>query len=462
MGGVSAPLPRIRGYRLVQKLGEGGMGCVYLGEDELLQRLVAIKTISPSRAGEGEARARFLREARTLATLDHPHVVRVYALGESDAQLYLVMEYVEGQTLAAHLASAGPLPVDQALRIAREVAQALAAAWARGIVHRDVKPANILLDRGAHAKVADFGLARQARSGEAEITAAGLTAGTPHYMAPEQIRGEVPDFHSDVYSLGLVLWEMFAGEKAFKGRTPGEVVARQLADAVPPLRNVRADVPPNVEALVQSMTAKSAEERPPSYPELLRRLDADLEGGGATPTLPSTRSQPRPVDRRRRRPAWLAAAGLAVLAVAGGAWRFAVQRHGSFAVVVAPLHAPDPDSDKEGRVLVTLLEDELRRRLPEDDVDVILSDDVGRPVRTVRGAKALAERYGADVVIWGDALTLGPEVALAPRISRRDGSVLEDDGAAPLPAAGTPGAIEARRAQAAAVAERVATLYRKR
>jgi hypothetical protein len=459
---MGPPLPRIRGYRLISQLGQGGMGCVYLGEDELLQRLVAIKTISSSYAGEGEARARFLREARMMATLDHPHVVRVYALGESDAKLYLVMEYVEGQTLAAHLASAGPLPVDEALRIAREVAQALAAAWARGIVHRDVKPANILLDREAHAKVADFGLARPARVGDAEITATGLTAGTPQYMAPEQIRGEVPDFHSDVYSLGLVLWEMLRGEKAFKGRTPGEVVARQLADPVPPLRQARPDVPPNLDALVQSMTAKSAGGRPPSYPELLRRLDTDVEGEGGTLSLPSTRPQPRHGRPRRRRPAWLAAAVLAVLAVAGGAWRYAHQRHGSFAVVVAPLHAPDPDSDKEGRVLVTLLEDELRRRLPEDDVDLISADDVGRPVRSARGAKTLADRYGADVVVWGDALTLGPEVVLAPRISRRDGTVLEDPGAAPLPSAGTSGAIEARRARAVALAERVVALYPKR
>jgi len=412
-------------------------------------------------AGEGDARARFLREARTMANVDHPHVVRVYALGESEGQLYLVMEYVEGRTLAAHLASESRVAVEEALRIAREVAQALAAAWARGIVHRDVKPANILLDAAANAKVADFGLARPpTASGDAEITSAGMIAGTPHYMAPEQLRGETSDFRSDVYSLGIVLYEMLGGERPFQGKTPAEVVAQQLTEPVPFLRLRRPEVPLGVDTLVHDMTAKTPRQRPPSYPDLLRRLSAAPveESGTATMIGPVRRpARCRPWSR------WLlAAAALAAFAFGAIAWRYGHHRHGSFAVVVAPLHAPDVESEKEGRVLVTLVENELRRCLPEEDVEVIPAEDSGRAVRTARGAKALAERFDADVVVWGDVLAFGGEVALAPRISRRDGTALEVPDAAPLAASGAAGAIEARRARAAAVAQQVAALYPRR
>ncbi|HET7290947.1 MAG TPA: serine/threonine-protein kinase, partial [Vicinamibacteria bacterium] len=155
---MNATLPEVRGYRILEPLGHGGMGRVFLAQDEALERRVAIKGIAAPLAAEAAVRARFLREARAMAGVEHPNVVRVYAFGEAEGQPYIVMEYVEGETLAARLSRVTRLDVDEALRIAREVAQALAAAWSRGIVHRDVKPANILLDRDDRARVADFGL----------------------------------------------------------------------------------------------------------------------------------------------------------------------------------------------------------------------------------------------------------------------------------------------------------------
>ena len=187
---MSAALPLIRRYRILGSIGRGGMGEVFLAEDETLERRVAIKRIAAPLAAEGAARSRFLREARAMAGIEHPHVVRVYAFGEAEGQPYIVMEYVEGETLAVRLTRATRLAVEDALRIAREVTQALAAAWTRGIVHRDVKPANILLDREDHVKVADFGLARPPRGEDSEATGSGSVVGTPHHISPEQARGE--------------------------------------------------------------------------------------------------------------------------------------------------------------------------------------------------------------------------------------------------------------------------------
>jgi len=194
--------PVIPGYRLVRLLGEGGMGRVYLAEDEALGRRAAVK-VMPARRVDGEdARARFLREARLLASVEHPNVVRVYAFGEAEGQPYLVMEYVEGESLADRLRRERRLGQPEALRIARAVTEALAAAWESGVVHRDVKPSNILVDRNGHVRVADFGLAKPTvDSADPTLTREGAIVGSPAYMSPEQGRGLPVDFSERVAGL---------------------------------------------------------------------------------------------------------------------------------------------------------------------------------------------------------------------------------------------------------------------
>jgi serine/threonine-protein kinase len=195
--------PAIAGYRLEHRLGEGGMGCVHAAEDLALGRRVAIKMIRGSMTDDPEALARFDREARTLATIEHPNIVRVYAFGRAGTIPYLVMVYIDGGTLADRIQRGGPLGVSEALRITRDVALALDAAWTRQVVHRDIKPSNILLDRHGGVHVADFGMAKPLTDASmGDLTGSGLMVGTPNHVSPEQAEGCAVDLRSDIYSLG--------------------------------------------------------------------------------------------------------------------------------------------------------------------------------------------------------------------------------------------------------------------
>ena len=275
--------PSIPGYGIVRSLGEGGMGAVYLAEETALGRHVAIKVVSHRIAQDQSAKSRFLREARTLATIEHAHVVRVYTFGEWDEGAYLIMEYVDGETLTDRIARLGRLPIDDAVRITRQTVEALEAAWERKVVHRDIKPSNILIDRKGNVRVADFGLAKPMQlEGDSGLTQSGLMVGTPHYISPEQAQGKEVDFRSDIYSLGIVLYHMLAGERPFDGSTPFSVVVKHLHEPLPSLRSKRHDAPAELEALVNRMTAKDPEHRPASYESLFAALTTEK-----TPSTPS-------------------------------------------------------------------------------------------------------------------------------------------------------------------------------
>ena len=246
-------------YRVERALGAGGMATVYLAEDVKHRRKVAVKVMRPELAQTLGA-DRFLREVEIAAQLSHPHILPVYDSGQADGLLYYVMPYVEGESLQERMQRESQLPVEDALRIAREVAEALAYAHERNIIHRDIKPANIMLSRG-HALVADFGIARAMGSG-ASITQTGLAVGTPQYMSPEQASGSPGvDGRADVYALGCVLYEMLAGEAPFTGPTPQAIITRSLTENPRSLTMSRVGLPPTLDGIVTRALAKSPADR---------------------------------------------------------------------------------------------------------------------------------------------------------------------------------------------------------
>ena len=225
-------------YRLVNRLARGGMATVWVAEDTLLARKVAVKTLHPELSVDEAVRARFRNEAISAAGLAHPGIVTTYDTGEDDGTAYIVMELVEGPNLRTLLDERGPLPVPEALRIARGVAAALEEAHRNGIVHRDIKPANVLVPPDGPVKVTDFGIAKV--SGKGDLTSAGTIVGTARYLAPEQVRGEPADHRSDIFSFGAILYEMATGERAFARSSTLETLSAILRDDPAPVASVRA------------------------------------------------------------------------------------------------------------------------------------------------------------------------------------------------------------------------------
>jgi tRNA A-37 threonylcarbamoyl transferase component Bud32 len=295
-------------YALESEIGRGGMATVYLAEDLKHHRQVAIKVLHPE-LGAAVGAERFLREIETVAGLTHPHILPLHDSGETDGLLYYVMPFVEGESLGDRLERERQLPLDEALRIAGEVADGLDYAHERGVVHRDIKPGNILLSRG-HASIADFGIAKAigAVGGEdATATATGLTVGTPRYMSPEQAAGAVEvDGRSDVYSLGCVLWEMLAGQPPFDGPTPHAILARKASEELPEVRVIRKTVPPALENVLARAMATAPADRFQTAGELARALQA-----------PETVGR---VRRRGRRTSRLVIGVIALMAVGAGIW----------------------------------------------------------------------------------------------------------------------------------------------
>ena len=242
-------------FDIVRPLGQGGMGSVWLARDRMLDRLVAIKVLLTSAASDS-TRDRFLREARTAAKLSHPHIVPVHRADESNGQVWFSMGFVEGESLGDRIRERGALPVVDVVRIMRETAWALAYAHARGVIHRDVKPDNILIDRESNRTVVtDFGIARDLRSADARLTADGSVLGTVHYMSPEQASDDVLDARSDVYSLGVVGFHALSNRLPFEG-TPNAILIAHVTKAAPSLRSVAPDIPGPIAAVIDKCLAK--------------------------------------------------------------------------------------------------------------------------------------------------------------------------------------------------------------
>ena len=360
-------------YRVLSPLGAGGMGEVYLAEDTRLGRKVALKLLPASAVADEQAKKRLLREARAAATLDHPNICAVYEVGEEDDQSFIVMQYVEGETLAARI-KRQLLDVQAALAIAAQVADALQEAHARSILHRDIKPQNIMLTTRGQVKVLDFGLAKVMRGkaiaeSEAETaswaTETGVIVGTVPYMSPEQVKGEGLDGRSDIFSYGIVLYEMLSGQRPFEAKSTAEIISAILTREPPPLRGQAGTVPAGLERLVRKCLEKEPARRYQTMEELavdLGQVWRECESGQVASSISDAVTASRVAVVSQRRVEWrsllrsraaLAITSLVILAAAATAYTLFFRRP---SLTPAPgsksVNSPAYDDYMRGKVIV--------------------------------------------------------------------------------------------------------------
>jgi serine/threonine-protein kinase len=333
-------------YRLEARIGAGGMSTVYRALDETLQRRVAIKLMNREVASDSDELERFRREARAVAQLSHPHIVGVIDAGEDDGRPYIVFECVDGETLKERIRREGRLPIPEAVAYAIEISRALGAAHARNIIHRDVKPQNVLIDEEGSAKVTDFGIARTLD--EEGLTSDGRVLGTTDYVSPEQALGQEVTGQSDLYSLGIALYEMLTGEVPFKGETQVAVAMKHVREQLPDVQRKRPEVSAALAAVIDHATAKHPEDRYPHDADLIADLEDVLaietaRAGSATGevtavlrTLPSQTQRRVPFQLRHR-----IVTGLLMLLVlagiaAGIVWLLPRTHHGTGKLAIAP------------------------------------------------------------------------------------------------------------------------------
>ncbi|HEY8198106.1 MAG TPA: protein kinase [Gemmatimonadales bacterium] len=414
-------------YRVERELGQGGMALVFLAQDLKHRRPVAIKLLRPELSA-ALGSDRFLREIEIAAALQHPHILPLYDSGQAGGLLYYVMPFVEGESLRQRLAREQQLPLDAALQITREVGSALQYAHEHGVVHRDIKPDNIMLP-GGQAVVADFGIARALEAASPErLTQTGMAVGTPQYMSPEQAAAGTVDARSDQYSLACTLYEMLIGEPPFTGPSPNAVMARHSLEPVPSLRVVRQAVPPAVETAIMRAMAKVPADRYASIQRFLEAL-ASPEIPSLATTVPSTlrrRSQARP---SRRLMIGLAAGVL----VAAAAWWLLEGRMvlgaraapaGVAAVAVLPFQevAGDPDSS----YLAEGMTEGLIADLSEVGSLKVISRSSGAAAQgAMRSLTELANDLGVDAVVKGSIRKAGDSVRVNVRLLQaRDSTLL--------------------------------------
>lgn len=430
---------RIGAYRLVRRLGSGGMGEVFLAWDDRLERPVAAKRVRPDKEKGSTRRERFRREARAAARLSHPNVVQVFDLVEEDGD-WIVMEYVQGRSLAEILRDQGPLPAGAAVDLARQVAEGLAAAHAQGLVHRDLKAENVMVTPSGQAKILDFGLARPLETGTGEtLTDEGLVMGTWRSMSPEQAAGGTADARSDLFSLGVLLYEMLAGRSPFLGRTPVETL-RNVAGASPePLSQLQ----PELIRLVESLLEKDPGRRPQSAERVAQDLRALAE---RSPTsvwrpAPATASEEgttlleEPIEMAgrgishgwtlSRRSVWIAGLGavLVLALVLGGLWarRSRVEAEKPLRVAVLTPKVEGAKGEALDFAAFGVLTS-LRRALPMlGQVTTVDSSQIGE----VHGIREIARAVSADEVVETTIEGRGQEVRVfLRRLRGRDGTVL--------------------------------------
>jgi eukaryotic-like serine/threonine-protein kinase len=422
-------------YRVVRELGHGGMATVYLAEDAKHGREVAIKVLHAD-LGASIGSERFEREIRLAAQLQHPHILGLYDSGSAEGLLYYVMPFVKGESLRDRLAREGQLPIDDAIRITLEVADALAHAHKRGIVHRDIKPENILLT-DEHALVADFGIAKAAsEAGQNKLTQTGMAVGTPVYMAPEQASGETVGPTADIYSLGCVLYEMLAGDPPFTGKNAMALMAKHAMEQVPSIRIVRQSVPEEVEEAIFMAMGKSPADRPQTAAQFAELLGIPLTvtaamrtGAGMSAVRRTTTSRFPAIARRlpwwRRMtvviPAAVVLAGLATAAVLYQRSDAAVSL-GPDDRRVAVLYLEDRSRDSSLAPLASGLTEGLMEELSSSPSLTVVSRS---GVEAFRGsdlsADSIARALRAGYLVRGEVEPEGSNVRVSVRLDDASG-----------------------------------------
>jgi beta-lactam-binding protein with PASTA domain len=407
-------------YRIVRPLGSGGMADVFLAHDNILDRDVALKVMSTRYASDEEFVERFKREAQSAAALSHPNIVSIFDRGASeDGTYYIAMEYLPGGTLKDRIMRRGALPARTAAAVALQIAEALRAAHERGVIHRDIKPHNILITESGDVKVTDFGIARAASS--STMTRTGSILGTAHYISPEQAMGEHVGPASDLYSLGVVLYEMLTGELPYDADTPLGIAMKHVNGHLRPPKAIDPSIPAGINAITCRLLAKNPEDRYASDAELiedLERVSAGLEPANATTemmtrvmqtTTPTTRVGPPPPyggrrneKRRRALPVILALLALLILApLAWAGYNFLQDRQQ--AEQIPRIAVPD---------LVGKKYEEARNQVEsEEPVDTILSQDPGAGVRAEKGSTISVRVVGTQVAAVPSVVGQGRDVA---------------------------------------------------
>jgi serine/threonine-protein kinase len=406
-------------YSIEGELGSGGMGIVFVAHDIRHDRKVAIKVVRPEIAAS-LGNERFLREIRIEAGLNHPHILSVYDSGKVDEFLYCVMPFVEGESLREKLDRDGQLPCQEALRICREIGDALSFAHTHHVIHRDVKPANILLEAG-HAVLADFGLAKALSiAGDEGLTRAGFAVGTPAYTSPEQASGEGPvDGRSDVYSLGCVLYEMLAGQPPFVGPTADSVVRQHMTLEPSSVRVLRPGIPEEVEEILGKALAKAPADRFQTAEEMTRAIDAAISGEWSVGRRPPAA---KPTQRRK---AFLPVAGAAVVILGGLAYWLGPGRggEGNAAVdlldprAVAVLYFEDLSPSGEFQYVADGLTEGLIDELARiNELDVVSKNGV-HPFRgTLAPLDSLASVFDVGTLVQGTVESLGDRFRVSVRL----------------------------------------------
>lgn len=408
----------VDGYDITGRIGKGGMGAVYLAKDTNLDSNVAIKFVAGAYQADEEARRRFLREARAMAAVHHPNIVHVYGFGESDGRPYIVMEYVDGESLADRIKDNGPLDIDDALWVVHQTICALAAAWEKGLVHRDIKPSNLLVDDKAWLRVCDFGLAKPSRSANitAMTTESGDIAGTPHYMSPEQATGKELDFRADIYSLGVVLYELVVGRPPFRGDSPGALIAQHLETPVPDVSTTgRSKRWVQLAGLIAWMTEKDPERRPSSYDELLESVEGLIENPKAFAPWILERLR----AKRRRR--WLLSAAAVVVAAGLTGWGLWVGGYFDTPPTIAVLPFEYQGADSEWAHLGTIVADGLTAKFESSGATHAVPFATVRGLGRGEGVPEAAASLSADWVVSGDITVAGGDFVFGFELVSADG-----------------------------------------